>query len=98
MANSSGNTDVQLRDRDSFLDAKNWDYLETRWLMRYNLPDWHEPCQKDVMELWLDRMDISKKVYMDYTQTSFEDWIKLNPRWPLRAWIGLMLEIKAIEE
>ena len=84
-----------MNTRSDFKDSANWDQLADRYLSRYVLPDWSVKCSADKMDLWVDRCGLSKSEYMDYTATGFEDWIALNPAWPLRAFIGLILEYRS---
>jgi len=46
------------------------------------------------MRRWLDRLDLNERDHLRVTATSLDDFIAMNPAWPLRAWIGLMLEIR----
>lgn len=79
-------------DRSEFQDANYWTILHAKHLGRYDPPKWTEPCTPEKMDLWLDRLDITPVANMRATNTSHEDFIKLNPAWPLAAWLGLMLE------
>jgi hypothetical protein len=46
------------------------------------------------MRRWLDRLDLTERDHLRIASTSLNDFIDLNPSWPLRAWIGLMLEAR----
>lgn len=83
-----------LRSEAEFSDALDWRKMAEKHLSRYILPDWGVPCTEDGMSLWVDRLNISKSEYMTYLNTSFQDWMGMNPDWPMRAWIGLMCEFK----
>ena len=78
--------------KSEFKDSAEWDkMLEST---RYVMPSWDVMPTVENMELWLERLDISKRLYVERTQTSLKDWVALNPGWPLRAFIGLLLEDK----
>jgi hypothetical protein len=78
-----------------FSDAGRWDELAAKYLPRYRLPGWDTPCHPVAMRWWLKRLGMSERAYEKATATSLEDFIRLNPGWPLRAWIGTVLEMKA---
>ena len=78
-----------MRTERDFNDSEAWDLMAER--ISYALPKWTEPCSIDKMDWWLDRLDIGKARYTEMFNTSHEDFIKMND-WPLRAWIGLLLE------
>ncbi len=86
--------DVPLRGEADFLDSEHWDGLAAR-LMVYRLPDWDRPSTPEAMRTWLKRLDMKEADYVALTETSLADFVVLNPAWPLRAWIGLALEIVA---
>jgi len=75
--------------RSAFTDAEHWSELAQKYLTRYDLPNWHEPCAVEKMELWCDRLDLD---YEQITNTTHQEFIELNETWPLRAFVGLLLE------
>ncbi len=91
-------TQVHAPTLPKFCDAAYWNELAAKHLPRYDLPAWDVPCSPEAIERWLDRLDLSER---DYLRTSglkrLEEFMKLNPRWPLRAWIGTVLELKEEE-
>lgn len=91
------NTATSLRGKSEFRDADDWDKLAGKYLSRFNLPAWSVPCEPKAMKLWLERLDISR-TYIESMATSPDDFVKLNPTWPLRAFIGLALEFKNEQE
>ncbi len=93
-SNSSGNTGVALRGEASFSDARYWLELNERY-SRYNLPAWEVSCTVEAMRLRLDRLGLREREYVERTATSLVDFIAMNSVWPLRAWIGLVLELVA---
>lgn len=47
---------------------------------------------------WLDRLDLSERDYLRACGLKrLDEFIELNPRWPLRAWLGTILELKEEE-
>jgi hypothetical protein len=94
--NLSGKTAVRLRGRAEFRDAEHWDELALAFLPRYDLPRWDRSCAADELERWLDRLDIPVRAFLALgAYASLADFISLNPAWPLRAAIGLALELRA---
>ena len=92
MANLAEKHGVLLRSEASFSDSGTWNELAGKHVTRFNMPDWDEPCSVEQMGRWLDRLNISKDEYTVYTGTDFEDWMAFNPDWPLRAFVGVLLE------
>jgi hypothetical protein len=78
-----------------FSDADFWDELAARYVPHDRLPGWDTPCHPAAMRRWLKRLGISKRVWEQTTATRLEEFIRFNPGWGLRAWIGLALEIRA---
>ena len=79
--------------------AKVWDDLARVLLSKYDLPRWAGPCSPEAMRLWAERLDLgpktvrsTKTIYEGMTNTTMEEFIELNPGWPLRSFVGLMLE------
>ena len=44
------------------------------------------------MRRYLRRCGINKRQFEDWAACSVEEWIALNPRWPLYALVGVLLE------
>jgi len=76
--------------RTNFSDSGLWEELAKQYLTSYDLPPWAEPCTAGKMELWCDRLDLN---YEQITNTTHQEFIELNG-WPLRAFVGLLLEQK----
>lgn len=93
--NSCGHSNISLRGERDFLDAARWGELAAKHLARFNLPAWSVPCSPEEMRRWLDRLDMTERDHFRMTATNLSDFIKLNPSWPLRAWIGLACELAA---
>ena len=103
MQNTSVNKGVDLRTMASFRDSEAWASM-----CRYSLPDYSIPCTVDAMISWLDRLDIGSSEYLIAwpnhperqkfpksirLRESLNDFITMNPDWPLAAWVGLMSEM-----
>lgn len=71
--------------RRDFMDAPEWDRLAGVYGVQ--LPQWAARCTPRVMGNWVVKVGLSRNDYGDMA-----DWARLNPAWPLRAWVGLMLE------
>lgn len=76
-------------------DADHWDRLAAVYLPRYDLPRWDEPCEPEAMRRWLGRLDMMEKQYIQATNTGLVAFCELNPTWPLRAFIGTVLEMRS---
>jgi len=81
-----------VRTERDFADSAYWDDLARKRLKGYALPDWSEPCTEQAMRKWELMLDLDKGEYEGYTATPYSDFIRLNPEWPLRAWLGLVME------
>jgi hypothetical protein len=91
--NNGSNTPLSKPLKSDFKDSDTWDLLAANQT-HYRLPEWDVPCTIAKMKEWEKRLDISD--YQEVTQTSRKDWMELNPTWPLRAYVGLLLEHMAI--
>lgn len=80
---------ILLRSKSSFRDSRYWGELAKKHLSRYNLPKWSDICEADAMARWADILDVK---YERLTNTGFDDFIRMNPNWPLMAWLGTCLE------
>lgn len=76
-------------------DAKYWTDLARLYLPRYDLPGWDVPYSAAAAEIWLDRLDLPLRDWLAVgNYTSLAEFGDLNPAWPLRAWIGLAMELR----
>ena len=85
----SGNNDVSIRPASSFMDCDWWSELFDLHLGRYPKPGDLDQCTEESMSRWMDRLEMAP-----LSDTPLEDFVTLNPSWPLMAWLGTMLEIK----
>ena len=93
LPNPSKKTRVRATVVPEFCDAVYWYKLAAKRLLSFNRPGWSIQCTPEQMILWLERLDFTEKQYQKYTNTSLREFIELNPTWPLRAFVGLMLEM-----
>ena len=65
------------------------------------LPPYGVPCMTGRMSDWLARLGIPLGAYLDWMGVGIDgtersaklaDFAARNPRWPLKAWLGLVLE------
>lgn len=75
----------------NWMDADRWKELaDGRGL---KLPQWRMVCTRGSMSSWLKKLGISATAYLAWQGGGkLGDWRAMNPAWPLRAWVGLMLE------
>lgn len=77
--------------RRSFEDEKYWSELARKWFIR--LPAWDIEVTPDKMRRWLRKFRVTEQAYLEITgYLAIEDFQRLNSDWPLRAWLGLLLE------
>ncbi len=80
--------------RNNFADEDTWLELAKRFYIR--LPIWKTEPTDSAMQKWLRRFKVTERDYLmatGYTQLS--DFRRLNPDWPLRAFVGVLLEYVA---
>ena len=92
--NNGVNTPLSNPLKADFYDSAEWERLCER--TRYVLPDWSVYATKENIRLWLNRLEIKEADYREAMQTNIDDMLALNPTWPLRAFVGLLLEFKFI--
>ncbi len=74
-----------------FTDDANWAALASA--RGVPLPHVSTPLATGSMERWLRRLGVSRTAYLKATgYRAVGDFIRLNPGWTLRAWVGLLLE------
>ena len=89
------------RLRSDFMDDGYW--VELAQAAGVKLPPYGVPCTAGRMSRWLARLGIPTEAYLLWNgadlsgrrQTGkLSDFIVRNPDWPLKAWVGLMLEVR----
>lgn len=80
--------------RTEFIDDETWAALARRFYIR--LPIWKTEPSDEAMRKWLRRFRVSERVYLEAAgYKNLSDFRILNPDWPLRAWVGLLMEYVA---
>jgi hypothetical protein len=80
--------------RRDFLDSDHWDDLARARGLR--LPHWHRPCSAGQLGVWLRKLGVERDAYLEWAgERSLGDFAARNPDWPLRAWVGTVLEMLA---
>jgi len=75
--------------RPGHFDSDAWQQLARKHLKHRRLPNWNYACTVEAMALWCDRLDID---YESITNTPHAEFVTMSPHWPLRAFVGLLLE------
>ena len=87
--------------RSDFPTDDEGEWLEMAKAAGIRLPPYGVPCTTGRMSDWLAKLGIPLDAYLDWmgaglsgTETSakLSDFVKRNPDWPLKAWLGLVLE------
>lgn len=82
--------------RTNFSDDNYWHDLARARKLR--LPLWRMRCSLGQMRKWLKKLELTSEDFcmwwlgMPNGNVRLMDFSKANPDWPLRAWVGLMLE------
>ena len=84
-------TDSRQVPRQDFADSRYWEGLaRARGLL---LPHWSTRWTTGRAERWLRKLGITVAEYLDWDGGKLmKDFGQRNPDWPLRAWVGLLLE------
>lgn len=87
--------------RSDFPTEDEAEWVELAKAASVKLPPYGVPCTTGRMAKWLARLDIPLAAYLlwngagmdgNLTSAKLSDFIKRNPAWPLKAWLGLCLE------
>lgn len=77
--------------RTDFLDDAFWMDLARRYAVR--LPAWGIPITSGRIQRYLRKLGYSVEWYQGWQgEKSLGEFARLNPRWPMRALVGLLLE------
>ena len=78
--------------RKDFDDSESWDDLAKQYNIR--LPAWWVAPEPLLMKRYLKKLKISQKQYCEACGDGWtlDDFAKLNPTFPLRAFVGNLLE------
>lgn len=74
-----------------WIDAPLWDELSTKYKVR--LPHYNEPCTLPRMRVYLKRSKIGEPIFKEH-YTSLHYFLENNPKVPLVAFIGMVLELR----
>lgn len=74
-----------------FFDDGYWQYLAKIYWVK--LPTWTFPPTPGKMRKWLKKLNIEVSEYNRvFGFAKLGEFVTLNPKWPFRAWCGLVLE------
>lgn len=91
----------RARLRSDFPTEDEAEWTELARAAGVKLPPYGVPCTVGRMSRWLAKLDIPLAAYLEWngagqdgnlTSAKLSDFIKRNPTWPLKAWVGLILE------
>ncbi len=83
--------------RSNFLDRAEWDRLAKAAKVR--MPAWTTPMSRPLLIRWIHRLGLSLtdyQVWSGFKQP--EEFITANADWPLRAFVGLLLEFRELRK
>ena len=78
--------------RRDFLDDDLWSDLARKRKLR--LPSWGKPATMSNMRTYLHRTGWSQAQFEEWAGCSLHHFTALNREWPLRAIIGIVLEVQ----
>lgn len=79
--------------RQDFAEAYLW--TELAHAIKFRLPLWRLKCTTGGMRRALKKLGIPVDEYLEANnEKNLKAFAKNNPEWPLRAWVGLLLEWK----
>lgn len=82
---------MTVREENTFADSNLW--LELAKERKLRLPLWRMACTTGGMRKYLKKLNVSVDDYLTYSgERILKDFPRRNPEWPLRAWVGLLLE------
>lgn len=80
---------AQTKDyKKDWLDAEWWNSLASARHIR--LPPWYAPATKSKLQSWASKL--GRTPFSEHFGCSPAELIRLNPKTPLRAFVGQMLE------
>lgn len=84
-------SETELRGEETFIEQYIW--LELAAKRKVRLPMWRLPCTTGGMRRYLKKLGIEVTDYLDYSnEKNLRIFGQNNPTWPLRSWVGLLLE------
>ena len=81
--------------RRDFMDSENWDELAEEYGV--TLPQWWVAPTPNKMRAWVRKLGLSVKEFRSECGDGWDypDFAKQNPDWPLRVFVGILLEYVA---
>lgn len=74
-----------------FLDNEAW--IELAQVRGLRLPQWRTRLTTGAMRQWLRKLNVSVSRYLEWEGgRSLGEFTRRNPMWPLRAWVGVVME------
>lgn len=91
---TSRKTRVKITPRQRYDDEAYWNKLALEYLGSYALPRWNKEVTATILLLWMERIGVNKTRFQQIFGVSPTEFCAINSKWPLRAVIGLLLEIR----
>ena len=85
---------VKMTPRQRYDDEAFWGKLSLEYLGSYPMPRWNKEATTEGVLLWMNRAEITKTRFKQVFGVSPSEFCAINPKWPMRAVIGLLLEIR----
>jgi len=84
----------KISARRRYNDEAYWNKLALEYLGAYALPRWNKEVTEEGILLWMGRIEVNKTKFQQVFGVSPSEFCAINAKWPLRAVIGLLLEIR----
>lgn len=82
---------VELRGEGTFSEQLRW--AEWAKELHIRLPMWRFACTTGGMRRFLKKLNVPVSDYLEANnEKNLSQFAKMNPDWPLRAWVGLQIE------
>jgi hypothetical protein len=92
-----GASKTKKRKPRAFRDAPYWDNLATKYLASYSMPNWGVPATTELVLEWMMRIGVRESQLNEVLGCSAEELVRLNKKYPIRAFIGILLEIREMK-
>lgn len=82
---------AELPLKTDWLDSDLWNEIAAERGLK--LPIWQYPPTNQNITRWLRKLDIRRSEFLQWGgYAELSDFARLNPTWPLRALVGVLLE------
>lgn len=82
---------AELRGEETFSEQLRW--IEWAKAAKIRLPLWRMPCSTGGMRRFLKKLNVPVAEYLEANnEKNLSQFSKMNPDWPLRAWVGVQIE------